>query len=129
MADFDLILTGSGITSAVWSDPASADTPSRLNVDPAHPPLYKRIVVPRTVTVSAIVGGVVAPPDSSLGGRLFEVHWVEWSGFGMPVLNFTPGSSSTVDVVLGTGHVGHFLLAFMRPGGGGMGIHFDGAAA
>lgn len=130
MADFDTVF-GAAFIATPWVDQASASppAPSRLNSDPSHSPLYMRVTVPQTFLVQAVIGGVVGPDDSTLGGRLFEAHWVEWSGNSPPIYvqPSLSGFSSRVQIQLLAEHVGHFCFCMMRPDGGAILIHFDGS--
>lgn len=126
MPDFSVQLLGTSV--AVWDDPATADAPSRLNPEPAHLQTYARAALPRRLTLSAVVGGVVGPLDAALGGRLFQVAWAEWSGPFPPHIVQTAGRSSVATIDLGERHVGHFVLVFRRPGGGAIAVPFDGEA-
>jgi hypothetical protein len=133
MPDFDLRFEAV-FTPTAWVDPASVSpiAASRLNSDPEHPQLYARVVVPQTFVIAAVVSGVLAPADATLGGRLFEVHWVEFSGNSPPIYvqsPFGPGFSSVVQIRMLAEHIGHFSFAFMRPGGGAVLWHWDGASS
>lgn len=126
MPDFDIVLTGAGISASVWVDQPVSDAASRLNSDPVFPPLFQRVAVPTTVHLTCVVDGVAGPPDSALDGRLFEFALVEFSGPSLPAITYTAGSTSKVSIALTAGHVGHFLAVFRRPGGGAVGLPFDG---
>lgn len=115
----------SGATNVVWSDPATASAPSRLNTYPHRQPKYAKVAQGGTVVIKATVGGVEGPADAALGGRLFTSWWPEWSGPYPPAIVHTAGSSSIVTVTFASAHLGHFLLLLVRDDGGKVGIHLD----
>lgn len=124
MPDFQVRVTG-GAALATWSDAPTAQRPSRLNHAAAHPPKYHRAIPPATVTVAAVVGGVVGPLDAALGGRLFLVSWAEWSGQSPAPIAQAPGASSSASVSFGAQHLGHHLLLFWREGGGAVAVPIE----
>lgn len=129
MPDFEARLYGAGLSLRTWADlpapapycaPASADAPSRLNDDTAHPATYYRVAPGSTIELRAVVGGVEAPLDAALGGRLFTTWWAQWSD-APPSLSQPGGQSSVVNVTffnLNHRQLGFFQLAIAREGGG-----------
>jgi len=123
VADFTVIAYV-GLTVVDWLDPPNAGgQPSRLNARQDVP--LKRYVgtVGIPVALAAVVGGVVAPVDAALGGRLFTACAIE-----APVMPFSgmvspPGWSSVVIVT--PDHIGHFTIRIRRPDGGNEHIHMD----
>ncbi len=129
MPDFTADL-GPGLTPAIWTDPATGAAASRLNDLPGKPRRYWKIippVLPGTVVVEleATVNGVEAPLDGALGGRLFIVSWVKWSGPSPPPLVQVPGQSSVANATLDAAHVGFFQVLFWRPAGGAVLVSFN----
>ena len=133
MPDFEARLVGAGVTAVAWTDaaapapyvaPADADAPSRLNHDAARPPTYYRVAPGSTIELRAVVGGVEAPLDGALGGRLFSAWWSQWSDFP-PTIVQPSGQSSVARVTLHAGrHLGFFQLALGRAGGGAVLVPF-----
>lgn len=125
MADFSVQLSGG--VQVPWIDlqrniPEQA---SRLVSDPDHLRSYRRFIPNATATISAVVGGVVAPMDAALGGRLFTAAWLEWSGHEPPLIVQAAGQSSLVTVFLDIFHHGHFVLRIQRKLGGAWLVPFD----
>lgn len=123
MADFTVIVA-SGVTVQDWLDPAGAGlAPSRVNARPGYP--LKRYVARRGVPVvlKAVVGGVVAPADGALGGRLFIVDCIEAPGGAFSDWVQLPGYSSIITV--NVWRVGHHTIRVSRPNGGNEHVHFD----
>lgn len=121
MPDFEARIA-SGAMLAVWTDPATADGPSRINPHPAHPPRYQRVELGSTVTVKASVAGVEGPPDSALGGRLFTTHFAEVPIWPPPAITTPPGSTSIASFV--PNHLGHHLVVLRRQDGGAVALPF-----
>lgn len=129
MPDFSVEFTGPmSLTLPAWNDPAVVDAPSRLNPNPAYPHRYVRVPPPASVVMKAVVGGVQGPADGALGGRLFQVSWVQWSGPYPPSLLQTVGSSSIATVALDAVHLGFFAVLFWREAGGGIVVPFNAEA-
>lgn len=125
MADFSVTITNG--VQVPWVDlkrnvPEQA---SRLVNDPDHLRSYRRFPPPATVIISAIVGGVTAPMDAALGGRLFTAAWLEWSGNTPPPIVQAPGQSSFVTVFVTAVNAGHHVLRLLRDGGGAWLVPFD----
>lgn len=115
----------SGGTVTVWSDPATATAPSRLNPNPARLHTYLRVAPSTSISVRATVGGVEGPLDGALGGKLFTAWWAHWSGPFPPAIVQPAGQTSVANVTFGATHLGHFILFLGRDGGGAVGIPFD----
>jgi hypothetical protein len=121
VADFTVI--ASGVSVVDWLDPSFGGTPSRLNSRPGYPQKRYLGLLGVPVVLKAVVDGVVAPPDASLGGRLFTAFVVD-----APVLPFvgivSPYGQSAVQVVTAT-VPGHYTIGFRRPNGGLEHVHLD----
>jgi hypothetical protein len=124
MPDFELRITSTA-SPTVWEDPEDGGNPSRINPDPAHPYLYLRVTPPSHVVVEATVNGVEGPLDGALDGRLFQVHFAEWSGFYPPPITQPSGQTSVAEFDVTDEHLGHFVIVFRRPSGGAVLLHFD----
>lgn len=122
MADFTVI-PASGVSVVDWIDPSSSGAPSRLNSRPGHPQKRYRGALYVPIVLQAVVGGVVAPLDAALGGRLFVPFVVE-----APVLPFTgiisPYGQSSMQVMTAM-FPGHYTIGFRRPNGGIEHVHLD----
>lgn len=115
-------------SDVVWLDPATADQPSRLNAFPLHPHTYRKVSVglgPVVVTFKATVGGVLAPMDAALGGKLFSAAFAEWSGTFPPPITLAAAQSSLATFTVTSSHLGHFLFSFRRESGGAVNVPFD----
>ena len=133
MPDFEARLVGAGVTLVAWADPPApvpyaspGPAPSRLNVHGAYPPTYYRVAPGSMVEVRAIVGGVEAPLDAALGGRLFTAWWAQWSDFP-PTIVQPAGQSSVARFALNATvgrHLGFFHLGLGRTGGGALFVPF-----
>ena len=130
MPDFDVeIVSGGAIVP--WTDPSSESpaAPSRLNPDPAHLHVHRKITMGASpsviVDVRARVGGVLAPLDAALGGRPFTHAWIEWSGDAPPAITVAPGQTSAVSLTFLSTNIGHHLLRFLRTGGGAVAVPID----
>jgi len=123
MAAFRSAFTA-GVTVEAWEDPALGDVPSRINPNPEHG--HKRHVgsVGVQITLTATVGGVVAPLDAALGGKLFKVFFAELPAGPPPALSNPVGQSS---VQRFTPTVpGHYSLRLaLDPLGGSIFHHVD----
>lgn len=122
MADFDVIVA-SGAQLKDWLDPPVSGQPSRINPRPGHP--FRRWVGSRSspVVLKAVVGGVVAPADGALGGRLFVSWVVEAPVMPVPPPVSVGGFSSTITFT--APDEGHYTIGVRRPDGGLMHIHLD----
>jgi hypothetical protein len=122
MPDFTARISA-GVTPTVWDDHEGAGV-SRINPSPAHAQKYLRAAVGVTVTIFAKLPSTIeAPPDATLGGRLFTSDFVEYASASAPVVTSPGGFSSIQSFVPGT--VGHYLWFIRRPDGGGIGFHLD----
>lgn len=122
MPTFEVRFT-SGVTRAVWTDPADGDRPTRLNHDDAHPHTYRRATVGQPVTLSAVVDGDVAPLDAALGGNLFTAWFGEVPSLPAPSMSSPVGRSSVVSFT--PTHPGHHLVVFLRSSGGRVLVPFE----
>lgn len=116
-----------------WVDPASSlpnpyggspiSIPSRQNVRSGLPHRYARFVLGDEVRVSLTPNSFFfpAPPDSSLGGNLFQAWFAEVPR-GACVWNSVPGQSATQWFT--PQFVGAYCAVFWRPSGGGIVWHF-----
>lgn len=119
------IFTGSDVA---WVDPAIASQPSRLNAFPLNPHTYRKVSVglgPVVVTLKATVGGVLAPMDAALGGKLFSAAFAEGSGVFPPPITLAAAQSSLATFTVTSSHLGHFLFSFRRKNGGAVNVPFD----
>ena len=124
MPSFDVQVSGG--SQKVWQDTHS---PSRLNPNASHPHTNRALSLPATLTVRAVVGGVVAPLDADavMAGRTFSAVMSRWSGTFPPVVTQTPGQSSEITVQLQATNVGHqALLVTLSDDGGSLLVPFDG---
>lgn len=122
--DFSVVVGGG--TWVHWTDPeGSGAEPSRVRPHPGRPHLsYQLELGIDALTAECVVGGVVAPPDASLGGRLFVASWVAYPlAAAAPAIVQGAGDSATIEVTPKA--VGHHELLIYRPGGGGLIVPFD----
>ena len=131
MPDFDAALT-SGTAIATWDDPQRAPgtlgsddkgAPSRINPSYAASLLRATGAIATEIEITATVGGVVAPLDAALGGRLFQAWAVEWPGAIMPVFTSPAGQSSIQRFTPAA--AGHYTIGIRREGGGAVILHVD----
>ncbi len=128
MAEFDADFSD-GATIALWNDPPSAGPgalPSRLNAFAEHPHLRYVAETGVPVEVTAVVGGVSAPMDAALGGRLFSFYVIEWplEGTSPPPATSGAAAQSSVQTFTPT-EAGHYTLKMKRPAGGAILLHID----
>jgi hypothetical protein len=123
MADFSVQVAGAVLTD--WEDPALPGAPSRLNARPGR--AHKRWVVAlgSLVSLRAVVGGVIAPLDSSLGGRLFVPFAVEVPPGATPFVGFSSPLGQSSHQTLTPTVAGHYALGLRRPNGGIEHVHLD----
>lgn len=131
MADFDLVhVPAAKIAWQIWTD---TNVPSRLNPVTGLPHRYLTVQDTVTIEFNTIVGGVQAPADAALGGRLFTWAWVDFFNRGLasppPIVSpvgFGFSSKATVDL---TGHPrGHYVIQALRPTGGSILFPFESIA-
>ena len=121
MAEFT-VQVASGVTVERWTDPASSTgKPSRVAPHPGKPQLYYRAKQSDTIVLKAVLGGVVAPADATLSGRLFAPFLTE--GFGPPLFASPVGYSSII--AWNPVNPGHHVVGIRRPQGGAVLVHFD----
>lgn len=129
--DFTVAIT-SGTTMRAWEDPTRPpDTlylgdpgaPSRLNPHPGIP--HKMVVgqVGTQIELTATVGGVAGPLDSTLGGRLFWAWDVERAQ-AAPISFSSPAGQSSIQRFTPTAE-GHYTIGIARDTGGAVLIHID----
>jgi hypothetical protein len=120
MPDF-LARIASGALATPWSD-------ARANVDRARPSKYHRAIVGSEVAMHAVVGGVGAPLDTALDGRLFSSDLGEWPAPYGPTSISSPAGQSSIQRFTPPA-AGHYLWWIRRADGGAVGIHLDAEAA
>lgn len=112
----------SGVVPTIWEDPAA---PHRSNV----PHLYRRVglnTAPflKLVVLHCTVGGAFLA-DAGLGGNLFVVSRVAWSGAFPFAITQTPGTSAAITLSFAEDMIGHQELCIRRPGGGAILLSFE----
>ena len=124
MPNFDVTLI-SGATPENWSD-------TRTNPRGVAQHLYWKVAAPAslaaglaTVVLRCVVGGVTGPLDGALGGNLFAVSRVAWSGSFPFAIGQTAGKSSEVTLRFAFNMLGHQEIAIRRPGGGAIVLSFE----
>lgn len=122
MTDFTARYTD-GVTVEQWADPPQGSSPTRINAFATHPHLRHVGEVGTEVEVSATVGGVEAPLDGALGGRLFTFHFAEMPVAVPPAVS-SPAGQSSVQRFTPTA-VGHWSFKLKRPSGGSFFFHLD----
>ena len=135
MADFDLVLVQTidpeRVTYPTWIDPALGADPSRIAPRGHVLHRHARIGVDAgdvlSVEFNAVVGGVQAPADAALGGRLFSWVFSLWP-VGAPI----PEIASPVDTktsrarfICRGAYPGHYVMRAKRPSGGSVSFPFD----
>lgn len=136
MADFDVVLVQTvdpaRVSYPIWTDPADGEDPTRLNPRGNVQHRYARIGVTAieaepTIEFDAVVGGVQAPDDASLGGRRFSWFFGSWPT-GAPIPPLTSpvgGKTSRVTFPVRSRWPGHYVLVARRPTGGHICFPFD----
>lgn len=125
MPDFTVTIIGGDQVPWIDAKSENPERASRLKNDPEHLRSYRKFQGGDTMTVKAIVSGVVGPLDGALGGRLFTAAWVEWSGIAPPLIVQASGQSSVVTADLAFTNAGHFILRLARAGSGSFFVPFD----
>ena len=125
MPDFEI--TVSGATVDPWLDPAYGQTPSRLN--PRTGRSMSRIIgtVGVPVVITAAVGGISAPSDSALAGRLFVAEVHEAPVTPRPNCTIPTAGQSSVQRFTPAA-AGHYLFSMTRTEGGAVFVHVDAVA-
>ncbi len=121
MPDFSAAFTA-GATLVAWTDPPDSARPSRLNPIIGHGHQRRVGLVGAQVTITATVGGVVAPLDAALGGRLFAGMFAEVPSLA-PVITSPAGQSSVLRFT--PLKAGHHTFTLRRDGSGGLFLHLD----
>ena len=128
MPDFEVsafnLATGLPLTTAVWVD---SSAPPRTNPLAGRPHRYLTVPIGTLgVQFCCTVGGVLAPLDAALGGRLFLWSWVESFLVGVPPpIIPSAGHSSQVDLLPPLGMAaGRYLILAWRPLGGSVAVPF-----
>ena len=133
MPDFRVRVLGfdSDFAIAKWVDPPIDGDPTRLNTLAHVDHRYMRSrVLPTgstTLEIRAIVGGVEAPADGALGGRLFAwVHSMRPQLAPVPLIaSPIGGKTSVAQVTISGAYPGHYRILATRPGSGVLAIPFD----
>lgn len=135
MADFDLVLVQTidpaRVTYPPWVDPSLGADPSRIAPRGHVLHRYARIGVESddvlSVEFNAVVGGVQAPADAALGGRLFGWVFSLWPA-GAPIPEITSpvaAKTSRASFVCRGAYPGHYVIRAKRPSGGSVSFPFD----
>jgi len=121
MPDFTARFTD-GVQVLDWEDPASSTQPSRINPVAGLPHRRYQGQVGTPIEFACTVGGVEAPADGALGGRLFSVWFLE-APAGEPMISTIGGKTSNQEFtpIL----PGHYLLGIRRVSGGAVFMHLD----
>lgn len=115
MADFEVVFH-SGVTYANWVDPVGpSGQPSRVNSKVAYPQRRVVAVVGTQVELRCVVGGVSAPLDTALGGRLFVPFFI--SRPVTPITWSSPVGQSSIQRFTPPAP-GHYEFRVRRPQGG-----------
>lgn len=123
MPNFKLDVSGSGLSTEVWTDPIVGSLPSRLNAAVAHPHRYRQILQGvGPITVTATVDGTAGPLDADLGGETFTSSFAEVPIWPAPAIASPAGQSSVASFV--PTRLGLNLFVMRRINGGAVGIHF-----
>ncbi len=122
MPNFDVTLI-SGATPEIWND-------TRIQPRGVAAQLYYRVTAPTdpalaTVVLRCVVGGVTGPLDGALGGNLFAVSRVAWSGSFPFAIAQTVGKSSEITLRFAYNMLGHQEIAIRRPDGGAIVVSFE----
>ena len=97
MPDFTARIT-TAVGGSLVTDFSDTQVPSRLNPLPGKPHRHVRVPINQGgIKAFATVGGVDAPADSALDGRLFHWWWVQVPGYPVPPFQHLAGKTSEVD--------------------------------
>lgn len=122
MPDFDFRVA-SGTTTIPWEDRhLSHRGPNVHKYRRIRPPALPSLA---SVVLQCVVGGVVAPLDTALGGRLFTVSRLVWSGDFPFVIEQASGQSSAITLKFSENMIGHQELVIRRAGGGSIIVSFE----
>jgi hypothetical protein len=117
MPDFDFRVTSGTITTP-WDD-------RHLSHRGANVHKY-RVVQPAALpAISCVVGGVVAPVDGALGGRLFVVSRLQWAGSFPFTISQAAAQSSLITLGFSMSTLGHQELVIRRDEGGAIILSFE----
>lgn len=122
MPDFDFRVA-SGTETVAWSHEA-------LNHRGRHVHRYRAVrpvALPALadVVIQCVVGSVVAPLDVDLGGRLFTVVKLIWSGSFPFGVTQAVGQSSLITLSFAEHMLGHQEILIRRPSGGAIALSFE----
>jgi hypothetical protein len=108
---------------ATLSNTPTLPIPSRQNANRGLPHRYTRFLFGQDIRVFLTPdgGGPIAPPDSALGGMLFQAWFAEVPN-GMYTWNSVPGQSATQ--WFSPAVKGAYCAVLSRAGGGGIVWHF-----
>lgn len=125
MPNFD-VRVAFGASLVEWTDPdpdpSGASKPSRLRPHPGLPFLRWLGAAGVPIELRAIVDGLEAPLDSSLGGNLFT-GWFAEEPMGPHAMTQQPGQTSVIRFV--PVHAGHYTVGVRRTNGGAILLHID----
>lgn len=122
MPNFEVRITA-GATRAIWTDTPTMTKPSRLNANEARPHSYRQCIVSQTVTLSAIVDGVVGPLDADLDGAEFSWWFAECPAWPAPSMSTPAGQSAVVSFA--PLHPGLHVAVGSRASGGRVLVPFE----
>jgi hypothetical protein len=122
MPDFDFRIA-SGTDTVPWED-------RHLSHRGANVHKYRRVTPPglptlAEVVIQCVVGGVVAPVDGALGGRLFVVSRLQWAGTHPFTIHQAAAQSSLITLKFSENNLGHQELVIRRPQGGAIILSFE----
>jgi hypothetical protein len=122
MPDFDFRVTSGTITTP-WDDRHLSHRGANVHkyrvVQPAALPAISEVVI------SCVVGGVVAPVDGALGGRLFVVSRLQWAGSFPFTISQAAAQSSLITLGFSMSTLGHQELVIRRDEGGAIILSFE----
>lgn len=122
MPDFDVRVI-SGTTSLPWDDRHLSHRSANVHrYRVVRPPVAGSIA---QVVLHAVVGGVVAPLDAALGGRLIIASRVQWAGTHPFTITQAAGQSSAITLGFSATMLGHQELCLRRDDGGSIILSFE----